>query len=75
MISELLFKIGLLVFVTFTNVLIAMICGVTVIAFCLNSGWGRTETLAAAITFAVFVTAYIRFNHLIIQRFRNGEKK
>lgn len=75
MIAELLYKIGLLVFVTLTNVLIAMICGITVMAFCLNAGWGRTETMAATIAFAVFVTVYLRFNHLIIQRFRNGEKK
>lgn len=75
MISELLYKAGLIVAVTLLNVFISFTCAVTAMFYCIHLGYGKTATLAITIAIAILVTAYIRFNHLIIQRIRNGEKQ
>lgn len=75
MISETLYKIGLLAIVLLFNTIIAYTCASVTMYFCLVAGWNKSLTLILTIGVAVLVMFYIRFNHLLLISFRNGEKK
>ena len=75
MISETLYRVGLIVAITLVNVMIAFTCGAAAMFYCINTGWSKTPTLMITIAVAVLVTGYIRFNHLIIQRIQMEKKQ
>lgn len=70
MISEALYKLGLIIVVLIANTLIAYTCASVVMYFALVSGWDKTLSLVVSVAVAILVYAYIRFNHLILVRFQ-----
>jgi len=75
MIANLLYRIGLITFVTITNVIIAFVCASEAMWLCLMNGWSKHVSLGFSILIAILVTLYIRFNYIILFKIRNGEMK
>lgn len=75
MISEVLYKLGLLTVVLLVNTLITFTCAFEAMYFCHAHGWSKAATLFVAVVVAVCVYTYIRFNHLILVRFQMEKEK
>jgi hypothetical protein len=75
MISEAFYKLGLITFVLLCNTLITFVCAFEVMYACHTNGWSKPATLVAAVVAAVCVYTYIRFNHLILVRFKMEKEK
>jgi len=67
MISDILYKFGLILVVLVMNTAIAYTCAATALYF--------SGSLMQAIIVAVLVTTYIRFNHLIVASFKMEKEK